>query len=239
MVDAPPPVRAAGGPRAAAPGYAVGPARHLQTAAISVPAHEPGPPARHRARLAAAIEAVVGELEQARVASLRGAGAGDAAIFDAHILMLRDPDIQSKAEALIDSGQGACAAWSGAMASVRSQFESLADPYLRARAVDVRGLSDRVARHLLGLGPATVSGQGILVAKDLDPGEAAGLDQNKVTGIVLAEGSPTSHAAILARSLGIAMVTGAGPGALRIAEGTPLALDGSAGMLAVNPDDAT
>ncbi|MDR1427682.1 MAG: phosphoenolpyruvate--protein phosphotransferase [Bifidobacteriaceae bacterium] len=226
--------------RAASPGYAVGPARHLRAVPIQIPQWEPGGPEEQRIRLSSAIDQVAQELGQIKGVALRSpGGSGEAAIFDAHALLLRDPAILAQVSARIDAGRGAAAAWAEVLGAVRAQFEALDDAYLRARAADVRGLADRVLRQLLGLGSATVSGKGILVADDLDPGEAAALNAEEVTGIVLAEGSPTSHAAILARSLGIPMVTGAGSVARHLPEGTVLAVDGSAGTVRPRPDQAT
>ena len=74
---------------------------------------------------------------------------------------------------------------------------------------------------------------------DLSPADTAGLDLELVTGVVLAGGSPTSHAAILARARGVPLVVAAGPVVLEIPEGTRLAIDGGAGELVVAPDDAT
>jgi phosphocarrier protein FPr len=238
----------AGGPRPASPGYAVGPVRHLVAAPVRIPDTEPGSPAEQRTRLDQAIEAVCAEIAGVRAAALPAQGPGgpggdgpaaEAAIFDAHILLLRDPGILGRVDALLAAGRGAASAWDQVLGELRAQFEALDDPYLRTRAADVRGLADRVTRRLLGLGGAQVSGPGILVAQDLDPSAVAGLDAGVVTAIVLAAGSPASHAAILARSLGIPMVTGAGAEALTWAEGTKLAVDATAGRLTVAPDAAT
>ncbi|MDR1293521.1 MAG: phosphoenolpyruvate--protein phosphotransferase [Bifidobacteriaceae bacterium] len=238
VVLAEPAPPAGGVPRAASPGYAVGPARHLRSAPVEIPAREAGTPAEHMARLTAAIDAVAGDLADLRAAALRTPGGVDTAIFDAHILLLRDPALLAQVTSQVEAGRSGAAAWNAVLGSLRAQFEAMDDAYLRARAVDVWGLAERVLRNLLGVGPATVTGKGILVAEDLDPGEAASVNSKVVTGIVLAAGSPTSHAAIVARSLGIPMVTGAGSQVLDLPEGTVLAIDGVAGTLTVNPSAA-
>ncbi|MDR1151028.1 MAG: HPr family phosphocarrier protein, partial [Bifidobacteriaceae bacterium] len=235
VVLAEPAPPAAGMPRGASPGYAVGPARHLRSAPMEIPAREPGTPAERMARLTEAIDAVARDLAELRAVALRAPGGGDTAIFDAHLLMLRDPALLAQVTAQVEAGRGAAAAWNAVLGSLRAQFEAMDDAYLRARAVDVRGLADRVLRQLLGVTGATVSGKGILVAEDLDPSEVGSVNAKVVTGIVLADGSPTSHAAIVARSLGIPMVTGAGAAVLDLPEGTILAVDGVAGVLTVNP----
>jgi phosphoenolpyruvate-protein phosphotransferase len=80
---------------------------------------------------------------------------------------------------------------------------------------------------------------GIAVARELTPGEAAGLDPEVVWAIATARGGPTGHAAILARALGIPAVVGLGDALLAVPEGTPLALDGAAGVVDVDPDAGT
>jgi len=117
------------------------------------------------------------------------------------------------------------------------EWEALEDVYLRARAADLRSVGLQVLAHLLGVPVPrpSLTGAGILVAPDLTPADAAGLDPALALGIATAFGGPTSHAAILARSLGIPAVVGLGESALRIAEGTALALDGDVGLLYVDP----
>src|SRR4051812_9670336 len=96
-----------------------------------------------------------------------------------------------------------------------------------------------VRRARRGVGPAAGpagAAAGILIAPDRAPGDAAALDPEVVTGLALARGGATSHAAILARALGIPTVAGLGPGILALAPGTPLVLDGTVGTLDVAPD---
>ena len=134
------------------------------------------------------------------------------------------------------------------MEAAAAAWDALDDPYLRARAADLRSVGDQVLRHLLGsaadvwrrarTNPAP-GAPGIVVAPDLSPAEAAGLDPADVLGVACAFGGPTSHGAILARSLGIPAVVGAGRALLGVVEGTLLALDGEAGTVTVDPPAAT
>jgi phosphocarrier protein FPr len=127
--------------------------------------------------------------------------------------------------------------WSDAVDAVAGRFAALDDPYLRSRAEDVRAVGEQVLHHLAGRGgDARVPLAGVVVAADLTPAEAAGLDPDRVNGIVLAFGSALSHGAILARSLGIPAVIGAGEDVLALADGTVLVVDGSAGTVTVDPD---
>jgi phosphocarrier protein FPr len=133
--------------------------------------------------------------------------------------------------------RSASAAWISAVEAMAAEWEALEDEYLRARAADLRSVGLQVLAHLLGVPVPRprLEGPGILVASDLTPADAAGLDPALTLGVATAFGGPTSHAAILARSLGIPAVVGLGEGALQIAEGTALGLDGDAGLLYVEP----
>ena len=123
----------------------------------------------------------------------------------------------------------------GVLADVEREWASLPDPYLRERAADVHAVGDQVLRALTGEPAQRMTSQGVLVANDLTPAQTAGLDLGLVTGVVLAQGSPTSHAAILARARDIPVVVAAGAQVLGIPEGTTILLDGSSGELHVDP----
>jgi len=115
-------------------------------------------------------------------------------------------------------------------------LRALDDPYLRERAIDVEDVARRVRAQLAGTptGAAT-RGAGIVLADELTPGAAAGLDPGDAWAVATARGGATSHAAILARALGIPAVVGLGDALLGIREGTPLILDGDAGTVDVDP----
>jgi phosphocarrier protein FPr len=223
---------------AVAPGIVIAPARRLAAPARpEIPDAPAGDPAEERARLDAARAAARHDVEAAREHVAGQVGAAEAAIFDAHLLLLDDAALVDPAIHAIDAGESAARAWSAAAAATAESYRSLDDPYLRERAADVQDVGDRVLRHLVGAPPAAAapSAAGILVVDDLTPGEAAALDPQLVDGLVLARGGATSHAAILSRALGIPSVAGLGAGVLAIAEGTPLVLDGAAGTLEVDP----
>jgi multiphosphoryl transfer protein len=224
---------------AVAPGIAIGPARRPAATPAAPPSatEEPvGDPASERARLQEALDAARAEIESARQQIARRAGQAEAAIFDAHLLLLGDPTLVEPAERDIDDGASAAAAWQAAIAAAAGDYRALDDDYLRERAADVEDVGDRVLRQLTGAGArAVMSDRGILVVADLAPGEAAELDPELVEGLAVAHGGPTSHAAILARALGIPSVVGIGDALLAVAEGTTLVLDGEAGTLEVDP----
>ena len=246
-----------GGPFAASPGIGIGPARGHDVTG-SGPADVAAVPDRRSTdepgqgqALDEAITAVRTQLQTLRERICRETGAADASIFDAHLALLGDPELLSDARARIHDGQAASSAWAGAVMVSVTGLEDLTDPYLRARAADVRAVGNQVLGHLLGLGEELIEPEAdpsqadpsraerpgvVLVAADLTPAQAATLDRTRVAAVVLAFGSPTAHSAILARARGIPAIVGAGPEVLKIADGTPLAVDGSTGELAIDPD---
>ncbi len=209
-----------------APGVAVGAAFHLRLAAPPVDDVPLGEPAAERARLAAARDAVRGEIRAAAAA----VGAAEAAIFEAHLLLLDDPELLEPALAAIDGGTAAARAWADATSTTATAFAALDDPYLAGRAADVRAVGTQVLTALAGpaAAPAVPAGA-VLVAPDLTPAQAATLPA--VAGVVLGAGSPTSHAAILLRARGVPAVLAA----LDVDDGILLAFDGATGELAVDP----
>ena len=106
----------------------------------------------------------------------------------------------------------AAQAWQGAIDATAGAWEAIEDPYLRARADDLRSVGAQVLARILGIEPPApaLEAPGILVAADLTPADTSGLDPAVVLGIATARGGPTSHAAVLARSMGIPAVVGVG-----------------------------
>lgn len=168
-------------------------------------------------------------------------GAEQAAIFQAHLLMLEDPELLAGVQTAIEEqGLNAEAALSEAAESFAELLEALDDDYLRARAADVRDVAGRLLRILLGrTGSAGPEVPSIILARDLTPSDTILLDKSLVLGFCTAEGGPTAHTAILARGLGLPAAVGAGAEVLAVATGTPVALDGTAGCLVVEPDAAS
>jgi phosphoenolpyruvate-protein phosphotransferase/dihydroxyacetone kinase phosphotransfer subunit len=227
-----------GGPLPASPGIGIGPVRMLfPTPAPARDAPSASPAAEWR-RVVAAMAEVRREIERLR-ALAREVGAQEARIFDAHLMLLGDEEVLADVKARLNCGAGAVTAWMGALAVVEKQWSELPDPYLRARAEDVRAVAAQMLTALTGAAAVTMSGPGILIANELTPGQAAELDRDAVQGIVLAYSSPNSHAAILARSRGIPALVAAGPGVLALSEGTTIVIDGATGELVIDPPDAT
>ncbi len=120
-------------------------------------------------------------------------------------------------------------------------FSEMDDEYMRARAADVKDVSDRLLRVLAGQGDALIGGEEpvIVAAGDLTPSETVQLDKDKVLAFATAEGSSNSHTAILARTMQIPAVIGLGAGLDRRYDGVLCAVDGAAGELVVDPDEQT
>jgi multiphosphoryl transfer protein len=221
----------------AAPGTAIGPARHFRAAAPEIPTEPATDPEAEWEALEQALERVRAEIRATRDSVADRAGEYSAAIFDAHLLFLEDAALLEPARrAVFEQGQNAAQAWSAAAEAVAAQYRSLDDEYLQARAEDLTGVARQVVAQLVGEGPtAPVAEPGIVLAADLTPADTAALDRDLVRGIATAYGGPTSHSAILARSLGIPAAVGLGERLLDVPEGAPLVLDGDAGAVYVDP----
>ena len=233
---APPPeptVRQA--PIAAGPGLGIGPARSIRMGAITIPDAPADEPAVEWRRLGKAIASVRRTIRQLRTRTAREVGEAEASIFDAHQLLLDDAALLDDARGRIDKGQPAVSAWSAAVQQLAAEFAAVPDPYLQARADDVRAVGDQVLRAVLGTSESCAGPTGVLVAADLAPAEAAELDPSRVAAVLLAFGSPHAHNVILLRAKGIPVVVGAGPTVLSIPDGTIVAVDGGRGEFVVNP----
>jgi phosphocarrier protein FPr len=154
-------------------------------------------------------------------------------------LYLEDSALREPARrAILEDRCNAAVAWHQAIESMAAGYSTLDDAYLRARASDVTEVGRQVLQNLLGAatdGP-TLCESGVVVAPDLTVADAARLDPELAHGICTAFGGPTSHAAILARSLGIPAVVGIGEPMLALSDGTPLVVDGDTGRVWPNPD---
>ena len=223
------------GPLPASPGIAIGPVRRLTTVPVDIDQPPSGEPSAEWRRIVESVAAVRREIEHVRVLTSREVGAEEASIFDAHLSLLADAEMLADVKARVGTGIGAVAAWAGCLADVERAWAGLPDPYLRERAEDIHAVSDQVLRALTGEPARQTVAEGVLVARDLTPAEAAGLDADLVLGVVLAQGSPTSHAAILARARDIPLVVAAGRDVLSVPEGTTIILDGGSGELRIDP----
>jgi len=225
----------------ASPGVAVGPAAQFRARLPQVETLTGCDPAAEWKRLQAAISAASDELQAVIARMTRQAGANEAAIFEAHDLLLKDPDLLDSVRQRLDTQQiNAEAAWLQVIEETADRFRALEDAYQRARAADVLDVGRRVLDRLAGGLPAefVLSEPSIVVAVDLNPSDTARLDPALVLGICTELGGATSHSAILARALGIPAVVGVEGAAAALPEGALIGLDGSQGLIWPRPDEA-
>ncbi|WP_433199552.1 phosphoenolpyruvate--protein phosphotransferase [Dactylosporangium sp. CS-047395] len=212
------------------PGRAAGLVLHL----APPPALPPQPAVidaeREKASVRSAVDAVAAELTRRADAAAEDTVAE---VLRAQVLMATDEMLSDAAFELISGGSSAPHALAGALAEHRAAFEA-AGGYLAERIADLDDLRDRLIAACLGLPMPGIPSPGhpfILVARDLAPADTAGLDPAVVLALVTAEGGPTSHTAILARTLGIPAVVRCGAGLADISDMSVISVDGASGVV--------
>jgi len=181
------------------------------------------------------------ELEELVKQAKEKLGEGKAAILKGQISMLNDPAFYPLIVKQVQAGWSAGTAVRKVTEQTAALFENMKNAYMRERAADVRDVGTRLVKHLLnrkGGQLSDIDREVILVADDLAPSDTVQLDQRLVSGFVTRIGGKTSHTAIMANSLGIAAVVGAGAGVDLIEDGMLLALDGDSGLILLEPDEA-
>lgn len=192
-------------------------------------------------KFAAAMAATLKQLDIIRQKALVDMGPEEAAIFEAHMQIAQDPSLSDGIKSLVESTKtNVVAATAQTIDTFAGIFLGMDDPYMRERGADIKDIGDRLMRNMLGMNPrglSHISGQVILVAHDLAPSDTASLDKNVVKGIVTAAGGPTSHAAIMARTLEIPAVMGVGD-IESFVDGARAVVLGTDGVALMNPSDA-
>jgi phosphotransferase system enzyme I (PtsI) len=212
----------------ASPGFAKGPILILSREGNS--RAPTGDPRQEALALETSIETAMGEL-----AALGATQEGEAAEMLAfQSAMLGDPALAEDAFAAIQAGGAADRAWLAALETEIAGYRSSPEEYFRARSADLEDLRDRVLAHLTGGATASIPPGVIAVADDITPSLFL-CTAWEGGGIVLRQGSATSHVAMLARSRGVPMVVGVGTALDGIAR-APALLDGAAGLLIIAPD---
>ena len=223
------------------PGIAVGPVVVVRWALPEVP-HRVVPRSqveREIRRLRAAIKDVKRHLAELRDRTVDRAGVDEARIFDAQILMLEDRVFTGGvAELIRENHLTAEKAFEFKTLEVRDLWTGVGSPLLKERLADVTGVAIRVIQHLMHRGEDLwegISQPSIVVAKELSPGLTVQLDREHVIGLISEEGTRTSHAAILAHSIGIPAIFGLRHAVERIRPGTTVILDGTRGTVLLDP----
>ena len=190
-----------------------------------------------------AIEASKKELTIIKENALASLGADKAAVFEAHLLILDDPEFMGTVKTDIESKViNAEYAFKETSDMFISMFEAMDNEYMKERAADIRDVSKRILAHLLGVdlpNPSLIDEEVIVIAEDLTPSDTAQLNKKYVTGFATNIGGRTSHSAIMARSLEIPAVVGTSSITEDVKNGDILILDGLDGVVLVNPDEAT
>lgn len=189
-----------------------------------------------------ACEVCDSEIESLYDKALKEIGESNAAIFDIHRMMLRDDDYRESVENIIRSeGVNADYAVSITSDNFANMFSGMEDEYMKARAADVRDISNRIIGILSdgGIRSGDITEQSIIFADDLVPSETVRLDKSKVLAFVTRGGSVNSHTAILARMMNIPAIVQCDVGSEEVADGSVAAVDGFAGRLIIEPDAQT
>jgi phosphotransferase system enzyme I (PtsI) len=224
------------------PGIAMGPTVTVRWALPEVP-HRVVPRTqveKEIRRLRAALKDVRKQVTELRARAEDRAGIDEARIFDAQVLILEDKDfIGGVAELIRENHLTAEKAFEFKTLEVRDLWTASGNPLLKERLADLTGVAIRVIQHLMHKGGADVwdmiSEPSILVARELSPGLTVQLDRDHVVGLISEEGTRTSHAAILAHSLGIPAIFGLRDAVARIPPGSRVILDGRRGTVLLDP----
>ena len=221
----------------AAGGVAIGPAVVIDTVEVEIPVTDD--PVTSFNDAMAAVQADLIRLQE----HARNAGRTEAAeVLGAQALMAEDPMLADSVAEGVEAGATLEEAVTNTSAEIAAMFAAIDDPYIAARATDVVEVTDRVRRHLAGVESTDLGAievPSILVAAALTAAETALLDPNLVLGFITEAGGPTSHVAIIARSLGVAAVVGTTGVVEMVGSGEVVALDGTSGDVAIRPNDET
>ena len=222
-------------------GVAAGPISFYRRASGVIPRHEVSDTAAELERFRTARETAKEQLAKLYDKALAEAGEDAAMLFEAHQMMLDDLDFVESIEGMIENDRvNAEAAVSDTGAQFAEMFAAMDDSYMQARAADIRDISARVIGILTGEGESGIVSDVpcIVAADDLAPSETVQLDKALILGFITAGGSANSHTAILARTMGIPAIIGAGEALQPEMEGKYAIIDGQTGEAVVEPDDA-
>lgn len=224
---------------AASNGIAIAKAYRLIEPELSTSKRTIEVPADEQARFRAAIETSKQELESIRDKAEKDLGADKAAIFEAHLLVLTDPELLTPIEDRIKTESiNAEFALKETADMFVMMFEQMDNEYMRERAADIRDVTKRVLAHLLGVqipNPSMIAEEVIVIAEDLTPSDTAQLNRQFVKGFTTDVGGRTSHSAIMARSMEIPAVVGTKAATAEIQNGDLVIVDGLTGVVHINP----
>ncbi|MCM3594629.1 phosphoenolpyruvate--protein phosphotransferase [Metabacillus idriensis] len=225
----------------ASAGIAIAKAYRLEEPDLTVSKKEVADKTAEVLRFDEAIQKSKSELEKIKEHAFKELGADKAEIFEAHILVLSDPELLNPVKDKISSeAVNAEFAMKETADMFVSMFESMDNEYMKERAADIRDVTKRVIGHLLGVeipNPSMISEEVIIVAEDLTPSDTAQLNRQYVLGFTTDIGGRTSHSAIMARSMEIPAVVGTKTATSDIKNGDIVIVDGIDGDVIVNPSE--
>ena len=198
--------------------------------------------AAEEARLDDALAKSTAELQQIRDKAAQTLGEAEAQVFDAHLMVLSDPEMIGQIKQNVtDNKVNAEAALKEVTDMYIGMFEAMDDnAYMQERAADIKDVAKRILAHLLNVtlpNPSMINEEVVVVAHDLTPSDTAQLDRNFVKAFVTDIGGRTSHSAIMARSLEIPAIVGTMEITAKVKAGDILAVNGIIGDVIVNPTD--
>lgn len=224
---------------AASKGYAIGKALLKKEVTFVMDCSVVSDTEKEINRLKEAIEKTRLQLTNIKEKTIKDVGEEEALVFDAHLMFLEDPEFMGTIEGEIKENKlNAMQATDAVSKSFLEIFSMMDDEYMRERASDIKDVSKRILNNLAGVSESidVISDNTIVVAHDLTPSDTAQLDKDKVIAFITEIGGRTSHTAIMARTLEIPAIVGAGDDFMNeIKDGDVLIVDGIKGEILINP----
>lgn len=220
-------------------GIAIGKAKLLKNVLVEVKKEKVDDTLLEISKLRNSIAIVLNNYKEIQQKTLKLYGKDDAEIFDFHIFMLNDVKIIQQAEQIINSESVSAAyAWYTVYTSLEKKYLNMDDAYLKERASDVVELRTKVINEIQNNlnNDIILTEPAILIVDEIGPAQTLSLDTDKVLGIISMHGGETSHATILARSLGIPAITSVGKAINAIKENEVLAMNGSTGSIVLESE---
>jgi phosphotransferase system enzyme I (PtsI) len=224
-------------------GIAIGRALVIREEAIEINESKVQDSQCELARFNDSLQEAMNQLEKISVDIKEKLGSEKAEIFEAHLMMLQDPEfIGSIQKKIINEKFNAEYSLQTVSEETATIFELMGNEYMAERAADIRDVSKRVLNLLMGIKVASIAEiqeECILIARDLTPSDTAQIDKTKVLAFVTEIGGTTSHTSIIARSLELPAVVGTGSNIHEIKDGDLIIVDGEEGLIIINPDEMT
>jgi len=222
-------------------GIAIGKVYKLVQPVVTI-SEEKGDPAVEVEVFNHALEKTVSDIEKIKERASTTLADEELAIFDAHLMMAQDPEYKDQIIAMINEGNKADKATKIVSDSMIGMFESMDDAYFKERAADIKDVSFRLLCNLAGVtipDLTTIDEEVVIVAEEMTPSDTAQLNKKYALGFVTEIGGKTSHAAIMAVSLGIPAVVGCTGVLDACKSGDMIIVDAKQGDVVINPDEAT